>query len=120
MSSRFLPQSSKLLLKLLLLSTLATAFSKLQFPTLLIKAFEYKVIDIREFPPTIDTWYICCSIAYYKIHAESCFAIINTFYCYCKLFVQLSLLAIVLRSNTIIMTVLNNHIINLISLNYCD
>lgn len=119
LSSMSLSQLSRLLLKLLLLSAALTAFSKAQSPTLLIKAFKQRTIDLSEFVPTINAGYNCCSVRHYKTQGEFYFAIMNGVCCCCKLFDWLSLLAIILRSNPVVIAVLKNHVINLACVNYC-
>lgn len=107
-------------MKLLLLSATSTTFLKAQFSTLLIKIFECKAIDTSEFLPIIDAKHICCSVACYKIRVKSYLAVINSVCCYCGLFVWPLSLAIVLKSDPIFIAALNNHIMNLVYLDYYD
>lgn len=81
----------QLLLNLFLLSAKSIVFSKLkqQLLTLLIKVFEYRVDDIKEFLPIIDTKHIHCSVALYKRYVESYETTMNRIWYYCRLFVCL-------------------------------
>ncbi len=72
LSSRSLHWSSSNLPQL---SAAPTALLKSQLPTLLIKAFEHRVIDTNEFLPIINVGHIRCSVAHYKRYVESCVAI---------------------------------------------
>lgn len=109
----------RLLLKLHPLFAAPTAFSKVQLSTLLIKTFERRAIDISEFLPTINARHIRCSVTSYKTQVKSCLAIINGVCYYCRFFVWPLSLAIILKSNSIVVAALNNHIINLPCLNHC-
>lgn len=117
--SRSLPHFSRLSLKLPPLSTTLTAFSKVWLPTLLIRDFEYRAINIRDFPSTIDAGYIRYSITYYETHVESCFAIINSVCYYCGLFIQPLSWAVVLKSDLVVVTALKNQVFHLNCFSHC-
>lgn len=108
----------RLLLKLFLLFTPSTVFLKLQLSTLLIKVFECKIIDRRELSSLINAGHIHHFVAYYKTYIKCYFAIIYNVCYYCGFFIWISLLAIILRSNPVIIATLNNHIINLACFNH--
>ena len=118
--SQFLPHFSRSSLKLSPLSASPTASSKAQLLILLMEDFERRAIDTRDFPPTIDIGHICHSITRYKTYVKSYFAIINNVCYYCGLFVWLLLLAVVLKSDLVIIAALKNQVINLTCLNHCD
>lgn len=119
LNSCSLLQLSRLLWKLLSLSATPIASSKTKLSTLLIKTFEPRNINISEFCLTIDAGHIFYFVTCFKIHVKSCLLIMNGVCCYCGLFVWPSSLAVILRSNFIVVTALNNHVINLACLNYC-
>lgn len=75
---------------------------------------------MSEFPLIIDAGHICYSIVHYKIQVESYLAIMNNVCCYYGLFVQSLPLAVILRSDPVIVAALNNHVINLACLDYYD
>ena len=119
LKSRSLPHSSRSSLKLPPLSASPIASSKAQLPTLFVGDFECRAIDTRDFPPTIDARYIYRSVACYETHVESYLAVMNGVCCYCGLFVWPLSLAVVLKSDPVIMAALKNQIINLTCLNHC-
>ena len=106
LQSRSLPHSSRLSLKLPLLSALPITSSKAQLPTLFIRDFERKAIDMRDFPPTIDAGHIRCSIARYETHVKSFLAVMNGVCCYSGLFVWPSSLTVVLKSDPVVVAAL--------------
>ncbi len=116
LSSWSLHQSSSNLPQL---SAASTALLKSQLPTLLIKAFECRVIDTNEFPSIIDAEYIRCSIAHYKRHIESCIAVTSGVCCCCRLFVSSSTSIVVLRSDSVVMAALDKDAINIAFLDHC-
>lgn len=92
---------------------------KLQLLTLIIKAFKCRVIDTNEFPFIIDVGLIYHSVVRYESYDGSCVVVISRIYdCY-RLFTSLWSLAIVLRSNLMVMVVLNKDTINMTFFNYC-
>ena len=95
------------------------ASSKAQLPTLLVGDFERRAIDTRDFPPTIDAGHICRSVACYETHVESCLTIINGICYCCALFVWPSSLAVILKSDPVVVATLKNQVINLTCLDYC-
>ena len=106
LQSRSLPHSSRSLLKLPPLSASPIASSKAQLPTLLVGDFERRAIDTRDFPPTIDTGHIRRSVARYETHVESFLAVINGVYCCCGLFVRPLSLAVILKSDPVVVAAL--------------
>ena len=109
-----------LVLNLSQLFTTLIALPKSQLQTLLIKAFEHRVIDTHEFLLIIDARYMRCSIAYYQRHVESCIAVMNRVCYYCRLFISLLLLVVVLRSNPMVIVALDKDVINKAFLNHCS
>ena len=109
----------RLLSNLSQLSATLIAPLKSQFPTLLIKTFEYKVINTNEFPPIIDAGHIRHSVTYYKRHVESCIAVLSGVYCCCGLFVSLLSLVVVLRSDPIVVAILDKDAMNIAFLDHC-
>ena len=109
-----------MLLNLAQLFATLTGLLKSQLLTLLIKTFERRVIDTNEFIFIIDTGHIRYFVACYKRHIESCVTIINGVYYCCKLFVSLLLSIIVLRSDPMIVAVLDKNAINMAFFNYCS
>lgn len=120
LNSWSLPQLFRLSLNLLSFSATLTASLKVQFQTLFKKIFECRAINISEFFPTIDARHICCSVAYYEIQVKSCLAIMNGVCCYFELFVWPLSLVVVLKSDLVVVAILNNHVINLACLNHYD
>ncbi len=92
---------------------------KSQLLTLLIKAFERKVIDTNEFSPIINTGHICCFVVHYKRHVESCVTIMSEVCCYCRLFVSSSSSVVILRSNPVVVAALDKDVINMAFFNHC-
>ena len=119
LQSQSLPHLSRLSLKLPPLFASPIASSKAQLPTLLVRNFERRVINTRDFLLTINAGHICCSIACYETHVESCLTVINGVCCCCGLFVWPLSLAIVLKSDPIIVVALKNQVINLTCLDHC-
>ena len=74
---------------------------------------------MRDFPSIIDAGHICCSVACYETHVESCLAIMNSVCCCYRLFVRPSSLAVVLKSDPVVVSALKNQVINLTCLDYC-
>ncbi len=101
------------------LSATSTAPLKSQLPTLLIKTFKCRVIDTNEFPPIIDVGHIRRFITCYKIHVESCIAVMSKVSYYCKLFISSLTLVVILRSNPVVVTALDKNAINMAFLNHC-
>lgn len=91
---------------------------KLQIPTLLIKAFECRVIDINKFSPLIDAGYIYFSITRYERYIKSHIAIINGVGCYYGLFTCLLPSSIILKSDPMVTTALNKDKIKIAFLDY--
>ncbi len=114
--SRFLHQSSSNLPRL---STAPTAPLKSELPTLLIKAFERRVIDINDFPPIIDAGHIRRSVARYERHVESCVTVMSgVCYC-CGLFISSLSSVVVLRSDPVVVAALDKDAINMAFLDHC-
>lgn len=95
-----------------------TTFLKLQIPTLLIKAFECKVIDTNEFSLIIDGRYICLSITCYEKYVKSHITIMNGVGCYYGLFTCPLPSSIILRSDPMVTAALNKDIIKMPFLDY--
>ena len=73
---------------------------------------------MRDFLPTIDAGHICRSVAYYKTHVESYLAVINSVCCCYGLFVWPLSLAVILKSDLVVMVALKNQVINLTCLDH--
>lgn len=95
-----------------------TTSLKLQIPTLLIKAFEYKVIYTNEIFLIINAGYICLSITCYERYIKSHIAIGNGVGCYCGLFTCPLPSSIILRSDPMVTAALNKDIIKMAFLDY--
>ncbi len=93
-------------------------YLKSQFPALLIKAFERRVIDSNEFLLIINARHIRHSVACYKRCIESGIAIIRRVYCYYGLFFSSLLLVVVLRSDPVVVIALDKNAIKMAFLNH--
>lgn len=80
---------------------------------LLIKTFEYKVINTNEFSLIINIRHTCYSIIHYKKCVKSFIIVINKVCYYYELFVCLSSLAVVLRFNPLVGATLDKNIFNM-------
>lgn len=63
---------------------------------------------MRDFPPIIDAGHICHFVTCYETYNESCFAIINDVCYYFKLFVWPLSLAVILKSDPVVVIALKN------------
>ncbi len=115
LSNQSLYQSSSNLSRL---STILTTSLKSQLSTLLIKIFEHKVIDTNEFLPIIDAWYIRRSVTRYKRHVESCVAVMRGVCGCCRLFISSLSSVIILRSDFMVVAVLDKDTINMVFLDH--
>lgn len=79
---------------------------KPQLSTVLIKVFEHRVINIKQFPSIIDIGHIHCFVLCYKWYIKSYKAMINGICYYYRFFVYLLLLVVDLKLNFVIVTVL--------------
>lgn len=107
-----------MLSNLSLLSIESTVFSKLQLPTLLITAFKYRDINTNKFPLIIGAQHIRHSNAYYKRYVKSCVAVMSKVCCYCRLFICLLSLTVILRYNPLIAVALGKDAINMAFLDH--
>ena len=106
-------------MKLPPLSIAQIASSKAQLLTLLVKDFEHRTIDTRDFLPIIDVGHICHFVAHYKTNVKSCLAVMNGVCCCCGFFVWPSLSAVILKFDPVVVAALKNQVINLTCLNHC-
>lgn len=85
-----------------------------------MKIFEYEVIDINGFPLIINARHIYCAIVYYKRYGKSCIAGMSEISCYYRLFISSLSLVIVLRSDLMVVAILDKEATNMIFFNYCS
>ncbi len=101
------------------LSAAPTTPLKSQLPTLLIKAFERRVMDTHEFLPIIDVGHIHRFVAYYERQVESCVAVMSEVCCCYRLFVSSLSSVVVLRFDPIVVAALDKNAINMAFLDHC-
>lgn len=93
-------------------------FFKIIISNIIYQSIQILLININEFLSIIDVRYIYYSIIYHKRYIKSFIVIINEVYYYYELFVYLLLLIIILRSDFLVIKVLDKDATNMVFLNY--